>query len=368
MTRPVRVLFDIHPRTIGGTEQFLARFLPRLDRARYVPVVVSSRAGAPLRALSSAGIQTAVVPEFFSPRGVVRLADVIRRRGVGLVQSNYYSFQLALAARLAAVPHVWRLGGHVAYGSRARSRADVGSTLAAIRLLSSAVICNSAYVRRQFAGRARRPPIHVIWNGVTRMASGPRLPRPVNLVAMAAHFTPQKRHEDFVRASARIQSARPDVSFAIFGETYGHLESRRYAQTIRRLASQLLGNGGITFAKFSPDERTLWQACDLVVLTSIGESFSNALLEAMAAAIPVVAVRSGGTPEIVAHRRTGLLVPPKAPGALASAVSALIDNPNRLRRYGRAGQTRARTMFSMARCVRRYQGVYARVLRDAAIS
>ena len=105
MTRRARVLFDIHPRTVGGTEQFLARLLPRLDRSRFEAIAVSSHAGPPLRALTALGIQTATVPAFFSQQGVFRLAELITKTGVALVQSNYYSSQLALAARAALTHH-----------------------------------------------------------------------------------------------------------------------------------------------------------------------------------------------------------------------------------------------------------------------
>ncbi|MDZ4687221.1 MAG: glycosyltransferase [Planctomycetaceae bacterium] len=66
--------------------------------------------------------------------------------------------------------------------------------------------------------------------------------------------------------------------------------------------------------------------CDVVVLPSTGESLSNAILEAMAAGIPVIAARSGGNAELVRHKVTGLLVPPLQPRALAGALLSLLGD------------------------------------------
>jgi glycosyltransferase involved in cell wall biosynthesis len=366
MTRAIRLVYDVHPRTIGGTERFLARFLPRLDPSRFEPLVVSSRRGAPLRLISSIGIRTACVPEFFQKRGVGRLAALMRRHDVRLAQSNYYSSQLALAAGLAAVPHVWRLGGHVEFGSAARWREDIGTILELIRTLSHEIVCNSRYVRSQFGSGRVPPPIGVIPNGVERVEPGHAESRrgPFR-VAMVAHFTRQKRHDDFVRAAEIVCGAHADVRFTIFGQAYGDADSRRYAAEIRRLAGPLEARGQLRFSRFAAHDRSSLGAHDALVLPTIGESASNAVLEAMAAGIPVVAARSGGTPELVVHGHTGLLVPIKRPEAIARALLRLMANRTETSAMGHAARRRAHTTFSLDRCVRRYEALYRRVLRHA---
>jgi len=97
---------------------------------------------------------------------------------------------------------------------------------------------------------------------------------------------------------------------------------------------------------------------DVLVLPSIGESLSNAILEAMAAGVPVIAARSGGNAELVRHRVTGLLVPPQQPQALARAVLALLDDsPTRIA-MGDAARADARDRFSIRTCVEKYEAVY----------
>jgi glycosyltransferase involved in cell wall biosynthesis len=103
---------------------------------------------------------------------------------------------------------------------------------------------------------------------------------------------------------------------------------------------------------------------DLFVLPSHWEGMPVAILEAMAAGLPVVATAVGGTPEVVEDETTGLLPPPRDPVALAEAISRLLRDPERARRMGEAGRKRVETEFSMDANVRRVEALYEQLLRD----
>jgi len=348
----IPILFEIHPASFGGTERFLARLLPRLDRRRFAPMVITPKAGRPLERIAALGVPTIVVEHYFSRMGIRAISETIQRHRIGVVQSNYYASHLAMAANLAGVPHVWRLGGHVGVGSGARTNADEQLTLEMIQLLSTAIVCNSQFIRRQF-GRAL-PKATVIRNGVE---IPPRRPRrssqgPMR-VGMIAHFTAQKRHEDFIAAAAAISAGRSDVEFTILGREHSHAESRRYAARMRRLARAV---PRMTVDDFSDGNAA--RDFDIIVLPSIGESLSNAILEAMAAGVPVIAARSGGNAELVRHGVTGLLVPPRNPGALARAVQRLLDDSAARRAMGANARADARERFSLRECVGKYETLY----------
>jgi glycosyltransferase involved in cell wall biosynthesis len=87
-----------------------------------------------------------------------------------------------------------------------------------------------------------------------------------------------------------------------------------------------------------------------------------AIIEALATGLPVVASRIYGIPELVEDGVSGLLVPAGAPGALASAVQVLVDDPERLGRIGRAARRRYEAAFTLERCVGRMTGVYEELL------
>ena len=177
---------------------------------------------------------------------------------------------------------------------------------------------------------------------------------------MIAHFTPQKRHIDFIRAAKLVAQSRQDVSFTILGQSYGHPESGVYANKVQRWGRTLERQGKLNISDFTESEGAL-RTFDCVVLPSLRESFSNAILESMAAGIPVIAARSGGHPELVQHQKTGLLVPPMKPEAIAKAIQLLLNKPELLDQMGQAAARRARSCFSMDECVRRYEAVYKKV-------
>lgn len=357
----VRVLYEIHPHIAGGTERFMVRFLERLDRRRFEPIVISQKMGTPLRLIRDAGVRTEVIAESSGANGIERLADFIQSNGVHLVQSNYYAPTLALASNLAAVPHVWRIGGHVSIGSGVSTPRQTRWTLEMIRLLSGAIICNSNYVRSQFRGRSSTPQIHVIPNGISTPSRRSLKQRKGEFrVGMIAHFIPQKRHLDFIRAAEFVSERRQDVSFSILGSPYAHSNSHRYAEKVRRRAGRLQRQGKLSISEFVEAGNEALSSFDIVVLPSVGESFSNAILEAMAAGLPVIATRSGGNPELIEHRKTGLLVPALRPETLARAILLLIEDPKLIRRMGQAARKRAQRHFSMDDCVRSYEAVYSK--------
>jgi glycosyltransferase involved in cell wall biosynthesis len=101
-----------------------------------------------------------------------------------------------------------------------------------------------------------------------------------------------------------------------------------------------------------PALRRLFLEADLFVLPTLAECMPLVIIEAMACGLPVVATRLAAIPEQVVHDGTGLLVPPRHPGALARAVGALVTDPARRRALGSAGRARAETLFDGRRNTR----------------
>jgi glycosyltransferase involved in cell wall biosynthesis len=106
------------------------------------------------------------------------------------------------------------------------------------------------------------------------------------------------------------------------------------------------------------DVRSLLRAADILVLPSLSEGLSNAVLEAMAMAIPVVATRIGGLEEQVADGVTGVLVAPGNAGALADGLDALIRDAHLQRAMGERGRASVEQRFSFASTLDAYQQLY----------
>ncbi len=106
------------------------------------------------------------------------------------------------------------------------------------------------------------------------------------------------------------------------------------------------------------DIDSLMTGSDFFVLSSISEGISITLLEAMAHGLPIVATSVGGTPEVVVHDETGLLVPPRDPDALADAIVWMIQHPRERGVMGRRGRLRVADHFNLDSTIEQYQRLY----------
>lgn len=160
------------------------------------------------------------------------------------------------------------------------------------------------------------------------------------VVGAVGRLTYQKAPEDFVAALSYLDARdRPDRA-GIVGVWLGGGE---YARRIRRLAEKTLPPGRVVFTDDRPDVADLLPAFDVFVLPSRYEGLPLAVVEAMICGIPVVATAVNAVPEVVISGRTGILVPPERPAALAAATGFLLDNPEVAARMVTAAGELART-------------------------
>lgn len=182
------------------------------------------------------------------------------------------------------------------------------------------------------------------------------LPHDAPIVGNVAALVPHKGQRYLIDAAALVVRQVPDARFVIAGE--GDLRPALERQIKEhRLEKHVL------LAGFRPDVLSVHKSFDIFALTSTTEGLGTSLLDAMASGKPIVATTAGGIPEVVQDGKTGLLVPPKDPEALATALVSLLKDPERRRRLGEAGLARVRERFSAERMVQDTLGVYERVGR-----
>ena len=242
--------------------------------------------------------------------------------------------------------------------------------------LADSVVVNAEAVRRWLVedGYDERR-ITVIRNGIdpapyARKASPGKLhqelglPPDAPLVAVLSRLSPIKGLEYFLEAAATVAAAAPDVRFLIVGEA--EKKDIEYARSLEAYANRLGLGRRVVFTGLRLDVPRVLDEVAVSVLPSLSEGLSNVLLESMAAGVPVVATRVGGTPEAVEEGVTGLLVPPRDAGALALAISRLLTDRALAARLGRAGRGRAVRFFSIDAAVRQTEQLYFTLLRRNA--
>lgn len=137
---------------------------------------------------------------------------------------------------------------------------------------------------------------------------------------------------------------------------------------LRSEAFRMLRNSDASHLAWLPGERNdvpdMLRGMDIFVLPSRREGISNTVLEAMGTALPVIATRVGGNPELVEDGKTGMLVPSETPEALAAAAHTYISDPIRMSIHGKAGRDKVETKFSLEAMINQYMDTYDSVLRD----
>jgi len=190
----------------------------------------------------------------------------------------------------------------------------------------------------------------VIANGIDieRFALAPE-PVPGRVI-LVARFVSQKDHVAAVRAMALLRRTQPDATLQFVGD--GPLRG-----DVEQLVDSLGLRDRVSFLGEREDVPELLAQASCCLLATHYEGCSLAVLEAMAAGLPVVATRVGGMAEIVSEGATGLLVDP-APASIARALDALIADPTLARRMGGAGRGEARRRLSRERMAAEVQQVY----------
>jgi glycosyltransferase involved in cell wall biosynthesis len=188
-----------------------------------------------------------------------------------------------------------------------------------------------------------RPP------AATRAALG--LPSEARLIGLVGRLTRQKGPDVLIAALPALVSAWPQLRCLFVGDGVLGEELRRQAE------SRAVGPHCV-FLGPRRDVADLVAILEVVVLPSRSEGLPFALLEAMALAKPVVATRVGGSSEVVDDGRTGLLVPPEDPAALAQALRWLLNRPAEAAAMGRRGRERVVREFSLGHSVGALQELY----------
>ena len=174
-------------------------------------------------------------------------------------------------------------------------------------------------------------------------------------VGIIARLVPIKAHEVFLDMAAEIVKDRPDVAFLVVGDG-----ERRQALEARARDHGLAGK--VHFLGWRADVDRVYADLDVVVLTSRNEGSPVALIEAMAAARPVVATRVGGVGELVGDG--GLLTDVDDTRGLAQAVRRLLDDPAMAAGLGQRGRRRVVPAFSRERLVSDIDTLYQRLLTN----
>ncbi|MDP4511945.1 glycosyltransferase [Nonomuraea turcica] len=255
-------------------------------------------------------------------KGFVRLIAFLRRIRADVLHAYLFEGRVLgpPAARLARVP-LMVAGRRCAGEPEQRHRWVVALERAMIRMTDH-VVANAIAVAEEARMIVKIPPqkLSVIYNGLQVSAFDQAEPEFIDtdlpVVVCVARLSPQKGHRFLLDAASRLQRRGRPCTFLFVGEGQEH-------HRLRELANEL--EVDVRFLGDRSDVNALLASADVAVLPSLWEGLSNAIMEAMAAGLPIVATAVGGTPELLDGR--GLLVPASDGEALADGIARVLDNP-----------------------------------------
>lgn len=299
----------------------------------------------------------------FHPSLAGRLAEVAARHGANVIHAHQYSpFVYSALAKLwrPAIKVVFTEHGRLSDAPPSAKRRLANRLLSRLPFEAYAVSAElkQYIVQEGFPGSG----VGVIYNGIdigplptaqerarTRAALG--LKGDTLVIGTVARLDPVKDLGTLVVATAQVNQRCPATLLVI-----GDGDERA---SLEQIAKAVDGGRSTRFLGHRDDARKLLAACDVYANSSTSEGVSLTILEAMAAGLPVVATRVGGTAEVV-DQTCAVLVPARSPESLGEALRSLADAPDRRRSLGAAGRARVEARFTLDRMIREYNDVYWR--------
>lgn len=388
MGNPIRVCRIIGRLNIGGPA-IHAILLTRGLRARgYETVLVAGREGEREGSLRDLAAEKGVEPLFLPELGrevrpggdlvaFFRLLRLFRQQQPDIVHTHTAKAGALgrVAAKLAGIPIIIHtFHGHIFRGYFSRGAARFFLTIERRLASASTKVLTVSEGQRQDLLRLRIGSSETVGvmplgleldnllrshlrRGEVRRRLGAS--HEVPLVGIIARLVPIKDLDTFLEAASDLRRSRPDVRFLIVGD--GELRP-----LLEQRARALGLDGSAHFLGWQRDLEPIYADLDLLVLSSLNEGTPVSLIEGMAAGLPVVATEVGGVPDLVENGKTGLLVPPKDPGALSAAMDTLLGDADRRREMGRLGREAVYPKYSDAALMDRMDRLYSSLLQAAA--
>ncbi len=209
----------------------------------------------------------------------------------------------------------------------------------------------------------------VLYNGInsSHFDSDNSKKQPPIHIGYVSRLLPDKGIETFLDSASLILNNYSDVKFCIYGEEiYDDVRKGSYTGTLRRKINVLGLGQAVSMKGFVFPQNTIYDSIDIFVMPShrIGESCPMVILESWLAGVPVIATNVGGIPELIVDGKTGYLIPPKDPQAIADAVNYVIEHPDEVKNVVDNAKKLVREKFDYRKNARQFVQLYREMLDE----
>ena len=384
MEKPINILFLVqYGKVGGGVNKSLTSQLSKMDRTRFNTYVLATEEGPiidELRPLIN-GMIVISVPKsiLYRKRGEINfklflaLFDFFKLipffiRGIRFImqakidvihcnnlKTNLFGIILSKITRVPVICHI-------------RSATSLGFMGKFFEWGATSIVSVSYGARMlSFNGHRETPKHKVIYNGrdlneFKPNSSNKEIRHELGIhdhelvVAIIGGLIQWKGHITFLEAAKKVLAKAPDTAFLIVGNV--DYEDSSYQEELNDLVETFNIGNRVIFIGYRSDINSIYAVIDVLVSASWYEPLGGVIIEAMACGKPVIGTRAAGTPEIIDHGKTGLLVPVNNSTKMADAIVTILQNEQLKDEMGRAGRIRAENMFAVERYVKDMQSEY----------
>ncbi len=295
------------------------------------------------------------------------LISYLRKNPFDLIHANGYPDCLycLFPAWRAGIPLTWHL-----HDMRPIHSKNAWVYRLAGRLSAKSIAVSEACRLNLLRSRIPASKVVTVYNGIDlhqfkEDPNGPSVREELGIssgakvIGLLGQPLPEKGHSFFIEAAAEVVRVFPETRFLIVGYVY----PSAYQRSLENLVNNLYLHQHVLFTGWRGDVPRVMAAVDVLVHARITpEPAALVLLEAMAMGKPVVCSATGGSPELVLDRVTGILVPPRDSRAIAEGVLHLLRNPDLADQMGRNGRKRVEETFALDTQTRKVCDVFAEVM------
>jgi glycosyltransferase involved in cell wall biosynthesis len=373
-----KICFLSHTSELNGAELNLLQVLEKIDRQKFDPSLIVPREGLLSEEANKLGIETGVVPAkwwltekenmwkqtlvwIWNKRAAHTLARWIKQKQVDLLFSNSSALSSgALAAKKTRKPHVWYiheiLGGKspqliYIHGQRALSQKIVR--------LSCRVLVNSMATGAFFEDKTN---VRLVYNGIQFQDFDRYETRELGrqwglsdediVFGMVGKICEAKGQREVIEALGKIGNDFP-LKLLIAGE----VKSRTYFSELLRICEASDIRGRVIFTGYRRDVYRILRLIDCLIVASRAESFGRTIIEAMSVKTPVIAVKSGGIPEVIIHGTNGFLLNSRKPESIKEGMVSFLENRDVHKRAAEEGYRTARERFLLTDQVKKIERI-----------
>lgn len=382
MGKKIKILYISHSPYFNGAEICLLTLVRNINKGLFEPIIVFPYNGPLIEEMKTLGLRTYISPlerwvryKYDKPVKNIdmyirsqNIAKIIAQEAVDIVHTNTsVILEGAIAAKIKSIPHVWHIHEFLKGHSELHPCIPVPLIYEIMNYLSESIVSVSHYVKEQFKSIVNDEKITIIHNGVEENEHlVNNLIRDIlkvgddELIAVTIGLlTEAKGYNNFLEAAAIVHDKGHKIKFLWIGG--GSKETlRNFKSKIKKLGLK----STVFYLDFRNDISRILKASDFLICPSTMETLSLAILEAMAAGLPVITTNCGGPSECVVDGETGFIVPVNNPVSLSEKIVEISCDEQKRKTFGENGRKRFMSNFMANKFAEKFENLYTKLIKN----